>query len=721
VSPSGCRDLLDLVGRFQPMIMAAAEGVCVLSPMCELVFASPRLEDMLGLSAERLLAGTMSDLVHSDDRQLFSDMVSGLSSTSARRFRCRLVRFDGACLPVEVSLLPLVDGGVESLGLLAMFTDVSAEVCLQDALSSAEERIKLANLVGSLGHFDWDMKTDRVLWSEEIPGLFGAQAGDLKCSMQDLIARTLPDDRERLQLALAAVSGADIDQEVRVCHADQSVHWLRLRGHITQGVDGNAVRMLGILRDTTERNLGQADRLEALTSERQERDKAEHALLRLSSLQELTAALCDARTRHDVAEVVLQRAVPLFGAAAGSIGAYESETESLRLLWSVGYTDEFMASHQNYPANEDSLGGLVVTGRSPVFLEFIPEAQNLSPALRERLRQNGFLAAVAVPLVFEESVLGFLAFNYYHRQTFLPEERSLLGAFANQCTHALVRLGAYESELRARTAAEEALRQRELFLSAAAHELKTPLTSLRGFTQLITRRLNRGDTPTAAELNRSLQVIDRQAAKLNSLVDQILDVSRLESGRLALQFEQVDLVDLTRGIVSTMDYRTERGSVVINAPDELLATVDPDRLEQVLVNLLSNAQKYNQQDRPVEVDVHQAGSEAVICVRDFGPGFKPELLEGLVHPFHQSWTGDHLNGLGLGLYISREIINRHGGTLTAQCPSDGGALLVIRLPIEREPGRRTDNLAPADILTDRTLVPPADSAEPGGQPLRPRA
>jgi signal transduction histidine kinase len=183
------------------------------------------------------------------------------------------------------------------------------------------------------------------------------------------------------------------------------------------------------------------------------------------------------------------------------------------------------------------------------------------------------------------------------------------------------------------------------------------------------------------ELDRALQVIDRQAVKLNSLVDQILDVSRLESGRLALECSFVDLVELARGIVGSLSYQSDRGSVVINAPDRLEALVDADRIEQVLVNLLSNAQKYNRQDRPIELDLRQDGDDAVLSVRDFGPGFPPELLESLVHPFKQTWPDDRLSGMGLGLFISREIIERHGGKLRAERPPGGGAQLIIRLPL----------------------------------------
>jgi signal transduction histidine kinase len=381
--------------------------------------------------------------------------------------------------------------------------------------------------------------------------------------------------------------------------------------------------------------------------------------------------------------VVLQRAVPLFGAAAGSIGAYDMAGRTLSLLSSVGYDEAFVAARRRYSVDEESLGSIAVSTKQPVFVESVGDSTVSQPVL-QRIIDGGFVAAAAAPLVFEGQPIGFLAFSYAHQQTFLPEERSLLGAFANQCAHALVRLRAYEAEREARAAAEEAVKQREQFLSVAAHELKTPVTSLRGFTQLLTRRLSRGETPSDAELKRALQVIDRQALKLTALIERILDVSRLEAGRLALQCSTVDLVELTRGIVSSLISQSGRPTVEISASSQLTAWCDADRIEQVLFNLLSNAQKYSPPDRAIEVVLCQDGPDAVIQVRDFGPGFEPGLLETLVHPFQQQYEDDRLNGLGLGLFVSREIIQRHGGALTAECPPDGGALLTIRLPVEKK-------------------------------------
>jgi PAS domain S-box-containing protein len=666
------------------MILAATEGVCLFDPFSNIAFVNQRGADILARDAEDMLDLSFATLVHGDDREHFAEMLQASSDGTVARGNCRLLRPDGSDVEVKLSVQSLSDDVGSILGTLAMFADISERSTGEKDLSSARERLNLALLAGGLGQFDWDISSGLVRWSDEACALLNLKPTDLNGTLDDLFDRIVPDDRQRVQATLttAATNGGErFGEEFRIASEHESIQWLKLLGQACADVDDEPRYVIGVIRDITERKLGQASRLELLESERREREKSDLAVLRLSSLQGLTAALSDARTREDVAAVVLQRAVPLFGAAAGTIGSYDAQTQTLRLLWSVGHEASFISNRQSYAVSDDTLGGLVVQGGRSIFLESIPEATYLPAELRERHSALGFMAAAATPLVFEDSTLGFLAFNYRHRQSFLPEERSLLSAFASQCAHALVRLQAYESELRARTAAEEALRQRELFLSAAAHELKTPLTSLRGFTQLITRRLNRGDTPGPEELDRALQVIDRQAVKLNALVDQILDVSRLESGRLALECSLVDLVELAQRIVGSLSYQSDRGSVVINAPDRLEALVDPDRIEQVLVNLLSNAQKYNRQDRPIELDLRQEGGDVVLSVRDFGPGFAPELLEGLVHPFKQSWPDDRLSGMGLGLFISREIIERHAGKLTAERPPGAGAKLIIRLPI----------------------------------------
>jgi signal transduction histidine kinase len=248
------------------------------------------------------------------------------------------------------------------------------------------------------------------------------------------------------------------------------------------------------------------------------------------------------------------------------------------------------------------------------------------------------------------------------------------------------RVGERTAELRAaneRLRTEIAERQRaeevrDEFLSVAAHELKTPLTSLRGFAQLLLRQSAEGAPPDPQRVRRGLEAIDRQCQKLSQLVSQLLDVSRLQAGRLVLEQRATDLVAIVAGVVDALQTVSAEPRVRLSGASRLMATVDPLRLEQVVTNLLDNALKYS--DGPVEVEVRARASGAAISVRDRGPGVPAEHRERIFDRFFRADDDRRPGGMGLGLYISRQIVELHGGRLSAEFPAGGGSRFLVTLP-----------------------------------------
>jgi signal transduction histidine kinase len=225
------------------------------------------------------------------------------------------------------------------------------------------------------------------------------------------------------------------------------------------------------------------------------------------------------------------------------------------------------------------------------------------------------------------------------------------------------------------------VRAREEFLSVAAHELKTPVTSLRGFAHVALRQVERDETPDPRLIRRALAVIDEQTAKLARLVSRLLDRSRIESGRLALEPEPTELVPLLESVVSAARMTTERHEIVLHAPEALVAVVDALRLEQVVRNLVDNGIEFSPADSAIDVELVAADSDTVrIAVRDRGPGIPPEHRGHIFERFYQVRAGETRTGMGLGLYISRQIVELHGGRLVVEFPRDGGTRFVITLP-----------------------------------------
>lgn len=239
-------------------------------------------------------------------------------------------------------------------------------------------------------------------------------------------------------------------------------------------------------------------------------------------------------------------------------------------------------------------------------------------------------------------------------------------------------------------------RAKDEFLAVASHELKTPLTSLGGYSQLLAQHLERAGVDDV-RARRYLKAIGSQVRRVTALIDQLLDTSRLDSGRLQLHREPTDLVALVREAVENTGGLSERHPIAVEAEaPRIEGLLDRDRVEQVVVNLLSNAVRYTPDGGPIAVAVgllparDRAGQAAFVRVRDSGLGLAPEQLPRVFERFHQAHEqasgaggpGAAPKGLGLGLYISREIVERHGGRIWAESAGPGrGATFTFTLPL----------------------------------------
>ena len=242
---------------------------------------------------------------------------------------------------------------------------------------------------------------------------------------------------------------------------------------------------------------------------------------------------------------------------------------------------------------------------------------------------------------------------------------------------------ALASERAAREAAETALRTRDDFISIAAHELRTPLTALSAQAQLALRRQRREGQLEPERVAQAMQTITGQTDKLSRLISQLLDVSRLEGGKLTLERQPTDLAILVEQVVAGARAWSDRHAIALEAPPSLEARADPLRLEQVLTNLLDNAIKYSPDGGPIEVVLSRPTGDMVeLSVRDRGLGIPPEKRAQIFERFYQAHGNSHKRGMGLGLYISRQIVELHGGQIRAEFPPDGGTRFVVRLPIE---------------------------------------
>ena len=285
---------------------------------------------------------------------------------------------------------------------------------------------------------------------------------------------------------------------------------------------------------------------------------------------------------------------------------------------------------------------------------------------------------LAAPLLTRSGSAGAIAWvGSARRAPFVPQDLDLADHIARRCALAIDNSRLYRE-------ARTAVSIRDEFLSVAAHELKTPMTSLRGYAQLLAREFEKGEVANVERARRAAVTIQVQSDKLARLVSQLLDVSRIQSGKLAVERKLSDLSALVRDVVEAVRGQLKEHTLVARLPAELSVSIDPLRIEQVVTNLIDNAIKYSPEGGQIDVVLGCDEDERKIrfSVRDRGVGVPVEHRAHIFDRFYQAHAGGALTsmaGMGLGLYISRQIVELHGGTIRAEFPDDGGTRIVVTL------------------------------------------
>jgi signal transduction histidine kinase len=234
-------------------------------------------------------------------------------------------------------------------------------------------------------------------------------------------------------------------------------------------------------------------------------------------------------------------------------------------------------------------------------------------------------------------------------------------------------------------------RMKSQFLSIASHELKTPITAMSGFLQVALRRVRRLSQEETASapvgeglraITDQLEVVYRQTGKLARLVDELLDVSRIQTGRIEFRYGDVDLSELANEVATRMQLTTTSHQISVRRDSENVVTADRDHLEQVLNNLLTNAIKYSPSGGAITIDVRPDDGGVRVSVTDQGIGIPEKELESIFGLFYRSpdRAARDAAGMGLGLYISREIVVRHGGRIWAESAGGKGSTLNVVIP-----------------------------------------
>ncbi|HEX6288742.1 MAG TPA: PAS domain S-box protein [Herpetosiphonaceae bacterium] len=338
---------------------------------------------------------------------------------------------------------------------------------------------------------------------------------------------------------------------------------------------------------------------------------------------------------------------------------------------------------ERYPAHPDTPRGkwhVLRTGQPELFSEMSDEMLVKAAHDEEHLRllrEVGFTSYICVPLIARKRTFGVITLiSAESGRRYDDDDLALAGHLARRAASAVDNSRLYRE-------AQEAIIARDEFLSIASHELKTPLTPLRLQTQSLIRSAKQRGLHAISDdrLVAKLALIDEQAERLARLANDLLDVTRIRSGKIEFRLERVDFAQTVRDVALRFEEQCEAAGcrVLLHIAGPVWVNADRLRLEQVVTNLLSNAIKYGG-GQPIEILVAEDTTSARLTVRDYGIGIAPEHLERIFARFERAVSSRNYGGLGLGLYIARQIIDALGGAIDVASELGVGSTFVVTLP-----------------------------------------
>jgi PAS domain S-box-containing protein len=462
-----------------------------------------------------------------------------------------------------------------------------------------------------------------------------------------------------IELEHAARDGRFEDEGWRL-RKDGSRFWANV---VITPMRGPTQELLGfakITRDLTERRAAELERTRV----------GQQARERLHALATLAEALAVTLTLEQVGSVAVERAADLVRADVCSVHVLDEQSRQLALVAEYGLDrrtkESLRVLGSDHPLYEIGAGG-----KAGVWIENPAQQPAVLLQLSPTDGAEIDAAFACVPLLAEGRSFGMLSIGFREARSFSEDDREFIGTFARQCAQATARARRLAAERRAK----------DEFLAVVSHELRTPLNAIAGWAQL----LGRQDLDERRRA-KGVDTIARNASAMTRLIEDLLDSSRATSGKLQLQLQLVDLTHvITTALDSLRPTATARGvALVSNLPPEAPRMLgDPPRLQQILANLLSNAIKFSYAGAAIEVALRASETELEVSVKDFGRGIAPEFLPYVFEPFRQQdgSSSRGYGGLGLGLSISRQLVELHGGHIVAHSQGPGhGATFTMAFP-----------------------------------------
>ena len=597
------------------------------------------------------------------------------------------VRKDGRRLDISLTVSPIKGPNGQVVGASKIARDVTEQREARRALDEASERLKLALAVANFGDWSWDAATDIVTFSDTTARIFGLPPGQ-PISRAEMREKLHLEDRDQTLAVVdeALLAHRDYEIEYRLIRPDNSEVWISAKGRGVYDETGNVTGMLGFVQDISARK----------AAEETLREQAD-ALRTLNDIGKVISAELDL---HKTVQAVTDAATEITGAEFGAFfyNVLNEEGGSYMLYTMAGAPRELF-EHFPMPRATD-LFGPTFRGEGVVRIGEVkkdPRYGKNSPYYGMPEGHLPVTSYLAVPVVSRSGeVLGGLFFAHPDPNVFTERDEVVVAGLASQAAVAMDNARLYETAKRARAEAEraaaenerlfrqaeESSRLKEEFLATISHELRTPLSAILGWARMLRMGQLSGENATKA-----LDTIERNARAQAQLVDDLLDVSRIITGKLRMDVQPADpnsfidaAVEAVRPAADAKGVRVQKivDTGAISIPG------DPVRLQQIVWNLLSNAIKFTPRGGRVQIRSERVNSHLEIIVSDTGQGISADFLPHVFDRFRQAdqKTSRQHGGMGLGLAIVRHLVELHGGTVRADSEGEGqGSTFTVMLPI----------------------------------------
>lgn len=407
----------------------------------------------------------------------------------------------------------------------------------------------------------------------------------------------------------------------------------------------------------------------------------EKARDRVELLHAFTTRLSLAQSLVEVADAVLAGSGHAFPESVGTVIARRASVEELEITAVSDCPGRVFENWRRFPISSNAPLAEAVRIRAPIVLESPQAWEDRYPDLLPLLIESGHRAQIVAPLIVAADCIGSIGIAFSTERCFTAEEVQFVVALAQHCAVAMERARLFELEKQARTEAEAASRFKSDFLASISHELRTPLNAIGGYAELIEMGIH---GPVTDEQHTALGRIQASRRHLQRLLDSVLELSRIEAGATRYTIEQVPLAGALSECESlTSPQIRSRMLEYTREPfdDSIMVSGDRVKLQQILLNLLTNAVKYTPEKGRITLSVERIDDSIAISVIDTGPGIPAEKLDLIFEPFVQINTKLAANaGVGLGLAISRNLAKGMGGNLSAVSRSGGGSTFTLTLP-----------------------------------------